>query len=336
MKREVRPMSREAAARADRARAELIRYMDIQNRVGDVMLQVGRAVGPAMTERSPLGPGYLAGETSLITNDFGFWATPVMLWWKTILWANDPAWIYRAPHQRTSARWSLLPRNVAELPTITRDAIRGAIHLMLLDGVMLHLIPLENIANDELQLVEVGMAPQHALAESPDLHSPKPILRVSRASGELRNRVALLVAMRESSGALSLCYTSELLSTELPKGWPRDLKNLLRLLQGDICPDCREPLSKGKVHVDHVRPRLNGGTSTLINLMLLHSGCNLQKGAHETGWVPTARVFHGFGAPVNFQQELLVQLFDPALTAEKLSQICRSSVSVMRRTRVLS
>lgn len=329
-------LGKDAARRADRARAELIRYMDIQNRVGDVMIQVGRAVGPAMTERSPVGPGYLAGETSLITNDFGFWATPVMLWWKAILWANDPRWIYRPPHERLSARWSLLPCDLAKLPQITRDAIRGAIHLMLLDGVVLHLVPIENLTDAELQLVEVGMAPRHALAESPDLHSPKPILRVSKVSAELRNRVDLLVSMRQSSGALSLCYTSDLLSTAAPKHWPRDLKTLLHLLQANTCPDCKETLTEGKLHVDHIRPRINGGTSTLINLMLLHRGCNLQKGTHETGWVPTARIFHGFGVPVNFQQELLIHLFDPGLTAEKLAQISQTTVRVMRQTRLLA
>src|SRR5437588_2153469 len=175
------------------------------------------------------------------------------------------------------------------------------------------------------------MAPHHALAESPDLHSPKPILRVSNSPSELNNRVELLLALQRSSGAMTLCYTDALLSTNAPKHWPIGLRRLLLALQGGICPDCHEAVSVGDCHVDHIRPRVTGGTSILINLLLRHSSCNIAKGAHETGWSPTPRVFHGYGVPANFQQNLLLQLFDPTLTASRLDEICEVSVRTVRR-----
>jgi len=123
-----------AAKKAERARNALFRYMEQQRRVADVMLQVGRAVGPAIHDPSSLGPGYLAGETSLITEDFGFFASPVMAWWKTVLWAHDPRWIFKPPNKRVSARWSILPQGLIDFSQVRRDAIRAAIHLMLLDS----------------------------------------------------------------------------------------------------------------------------------------------------------------------------------------------------------
>ncbi|HEV8242122.1 MAG TPA: hypothetical protein VGS57_22340, partial [Thermoanaerobaculia bacterium] len=84
----------------DRVRESLIRSAERQHRINDIMTQLAGAVGPSIADLGARGSSYLAGETSLLSGDFGFFASPPMLWWKGILWAHDPAWIYRHPRQR--------------------------------------------------------------------------------------------------------------------------------------------------------------------------------------------------------------------------------------------
>lgn len=66
---------------------------------------------------------------------------------------------------------------------------------------------------------------------------------------------------------------------------PRD--RLLNLIyrQNGLCGICDEPLPEnpGEIHVDHIRPRSNGGTDVSSNLQAAHWTCNLRKGAD---WPP--------------------------------------------------
>jgi 5-methylcytosine-specific restriction endonuclease McrA len=42
-----------------------------------------------------------------------------------------------------------------------------------------------------------------------------------------------------------------------------------------ICQICREPVSAEDFHVDHIRPRIEGGSDRVGNLRISHSECNL-------------------------------------------------------------
>ena len=58
--------------RRRRARDALFRYLEQQQRLAELMGQLGRAVAPGLNDNSGVGFGYLGGETSLITEDLGF------------------------------------------------------------------------------------------------------------------------------------------------------------------------------------------------------------------------------------------------------------------------
>lgn len=47
---------------------------------------------------------------------------------------------------------------------------------------------------------------------------------------------------------------------------------------GFVCHLCGGRVERGDVHIDHVEPRSKGGATTLANLKVAHSRCNLRKG----------------------------------------------------------
>jgi len=51
---------------------------------------------------------------------------------------------------------------------------------------------------------------------------------------------------------------------------------------GLICQICREPVSESDIHLDHIKPYSLGGPTTLRNLRVTHSVCNMRRGARET------------------------------------------------------
>lgn len=59
-----------------------------------------------------------------------------------------------------------------------------------------------------------------------------------------------------------------------------DIAYLFELQKGK-CVLCLKPLIKTKFHVDHHVPLVKGGTNDRSNLRLLHSKCNLSKGARD-------------------------------------------------------
>ncbi len=48
---------------------------------------------------------------------------------------------------------------------------------------------------------------------------------------------------------------------------------------GLVCGICADPVEVSDVHLDHVRPFSHGGPTTLGNLRVAHSRCNLVRGA---------------------------------------------------------
>lgn len=59
-----------------------------------------------------------------------------------------------------------------------------------------------------------------------------------------------------------------------------DIAHLFKLQKGK-CVLCLKPLIKTKFHVDHHVPLAKGGTNDRSNLRLLHTKCNLSKGARD-------------------------------------------------------
>jgi excisionase family DNA binding protein len=57
----------------------------------------------------------------------------------------------------------------------------------------------------------------------------------------------------------------------------QDFKRRLWERDGGICGICREPVSQGQMHVDHVIPRSRGGTHEWPNLQTAHRLCNIRK-----------------------------------------------------------
>lgn len=70
----------------------------------------------------------------------------------------------------------------------------------------------------------------------------------------------------------------------------------LRLLQRGHCGFCLSPLDHATPHVDHFLPLALGGANDIDNLSLMHSVCNLRKGAAH----PAA---FGLVAPLRFDLE---------------------------------
>lgn len=68
---------------------------------------------------------------------------------------------------------------------------------------------------------------------------------------------------------------------------PRKSRNPLRartrelviMRDGLVCGLCGGDVLRDDVHIDHVLPRLHGGTDALDNLQVAHSLCNTRKGA---------------------------------------------------------
>lgn len=47
---------------------------------------------------------------------------------------------------------------------------------------------------------------------------------------------------------------------------------------GGICALCDRPVALDAMHVDHIRPRGEGGTDHVSNLRITHPGCNIGRG----------------------------------------------------------
>ncbi|MGI4939613.1 MAG: HNH endonuclease [Janthinobacterium lividum] len=85
--------------------------------------------------------------------------------------------------------------------------------------------------------------------------------------------------------------------------------------QGGCCAGCFKPMGED-VHVDHVEPLARGGRDVFENLQLLHSDCNLAKGAMSAAqWFERSwRAFLRTRRParqrltVSFQPELVERL----------------------------
>src|SRR5206468_2756535 len=136
-----------------------------------------------------------------------------------------------------------------------------------------------------------GLVRRAAFAEAPSLHERSPSIRVVNDAKAVSRRTDLYMSLKDRSDALHLVYSEPLLSTNRPSRWSRDLKRLLLLLQGGLCPDCGSLVSWESAQVDHYRPLALGGTSTLINLYLRHGECNRLKSAHAPAWAPSSDVF---------------------------------------------
>jgi 5-methylcytosine-specific restriction endonuclease McrA len=66
-----------------------------------------------------------------------------------------------------------------------------------------------------------------------------------------------------------------------PRRPGRKLEVLVLLRDKGICQYCKRPIHECGLdyHIDHIKPWINGGPTTLENLQLLCSKCNLLKGA---------------------------------------------------------
>ena len=80
---------------------------------------------------------------------------------------------------------------------------------------------------------------------------------------------------------------------------PLSLQRRVRDRAGNRCEYCRLPQQgqEATFHIDHVRPRREGGPTTLANLALACVSCSLRKGARTTAPDPLTG--------------LLVEVFDP-------------------------
>ena len=84
---------------------------------------------------------------------------------------------------------------------------------------------------------------------------------------------------------------------------PAKLQRQVRERAGDRCEYCRlsQAGQEATFHVDHVRPRREGGTTVLANLALACVSCSLRKGARTAGLDP--------------QTGTTVDIFDPRTEA---------------------
>lgn len=57
------------------------------------------------------------------------------------------------------------------------------------------------------------------------------------------------------------------------------LRNAVIERDGHICGICSGPVRWTDVHIDHIKPELYGGETTMDNLQVTHSSCNKSKGA---------------------------------------------------------
>lgn len=57
------------------------------------------------------------------------------------------------------------------------------------------------------------------------------------------------------------------------------VRNAVIRRDGYVCGICSEPVEPNDVHLDHIIPYSRGGPTTVENLRVTHSACNLRKGA---------------------------------------------------------
>lgn len=68
---------------------------------------------------------------------------------------------------------------------------------------------------------------------------------------------------------------------------PEPIRRAVIARDGYICRLCGGSVEPGDVHIDHVRPRVLGGSDEVKNLQVAHSFCNISKGARVAGLLPT-------------------------------------------------
>lgn len=60
---------------------------------------------------------------------------------------------------------------------------------------------------------------------------------------------------------------------------PETLRIAVIERDGTVCGICNGRVPRDDVHIDHITPVVRGGPTTLKNLRVTHSRCNLRKGA---------------------------------------------------------
>lgn len=72
---------------------------------------------------------------------------------------------------------------------------------------------------------------------------------------------------------------------------PAALVQVVRARAGDVCEYCRLPqrMQEATFHIDHVRPRVGGGSTSAANLALACVTCSLRKGARSTAYDSVTR-----------------------------------------------
>lgn len=60
---------------------------------------------------------------------------------------------------------------------------------------------------------------------------------------------------------------------------PMSVRNAVLARDGLVCRLCQKPVTIDDLHIDHVKPWALGGTTTVENLQVAHSYCNLSKGS---------------------------------------------------------
>lgn len=60
---------------------------------------------------------------------------------------------------------------------------------------------------------------------------------------------------------------------------PASLRAAVIERDGFVCQLCDGEVEPGDIHLDHIKPYSKGGPTTLSNLQVTHSRCNLEKGA---------------------------------------------------------
>lgn len=60
---------------------------------------------------------------------------------------------------------------------------------------------------------------------------------------------------------------------------PRYLREAVIARDGHVCQICQGDVDPTDIHLDHIKPYSKGGPTTLANLRVTHSLCNIRKGA---------------------------------------------------------
>ena len=276
-------------------------------------------------------PALYTAERSLVTHSEGWFGHPAMLHWKLFLLSSSLACFGKPAMRRLIHRVSVLPENMVHGSEANRAAARAAIHLMLLDGVVLHLVPDEMVSVDLAPCLEGICTPDGLMLDTPGLHLGDTATRVTKNSVVTADRIDMLRTLGQAPGTIRVAYTQAQFrqkceGQERPKYWNSSFRKLLWILQGGVCPDCPEPIDWKSCCVDHILPWSHGGTSLLPNLALRHVGCNLKKWRHETGWILTPRVLHTRGTPEALQGSLIKRLFNPELTSSDFRKLVERGI----------